>query len=270
MRPPKLRVVQTNSMEHVDEYDESLIAVLNLIWGEGFMAPGGEGNVDKLVEGLELQGKRVLDIGCGLGKPTCILAEKYGAYVVGTDLESHLIDRSKQRAIELGLTKQTDFRVVEPGPLNFADDSFDVIVSSGAFTQIDDKLSMYKECLRVLKPGGVLSCYDWMKSEGEYSQEMLYWFEVEGLTYAMETKEEHRQLLLASGFETVTISDRSPWFKKKVKQELEQLKTEHFPEIVNLIGRQEAEHFIEDWRMTVVVCDKGEMLQVYSRATKAE
>lgn len=140
---------------------------MELIWGDGFMAPGGEGNVDNLVEGLELQGKQVLDIGCGLGRPACILAKKYGAYVVGTDLESHLIDRSKQRAKAMGLVESTDFMVVKPGPLEFADESFDVIVSSGAFTQIHDKLGMYKECLRVLKPGGVLSCYDWMKSEGE-------------------------------------------------------------------------------------------------------
>ena len=257
-------------MEHADEYDESLISVLELIWGEGFMAPGGEGNVDKLVEGLELRDKRVLDIGCGLGRPACILAKKYGAYVVGTDLESHLIERSTQRATEAGLTEQTEFIVVEPGLLDFADDSFDIIVSSGAFTQIDDKQGMYKECLRALKPGGVLSCYDWMKSEGEYSQDMLHWFEVEGLTYAMETIEQHQRLLLAAGFKTVTMSDRSPWFRKKVKQELEQIKTEHFPEIVKLIGQKKAEHFLEDWRITTVVCDKEEMLQVYSRGIKAD
>jgi phosphoethanolamine N-methyltransferase len=256
-------------MEHVDEYKDSLIAVMNLIWGEGFMAPGGEGNVDKLVEGLELKNNRVLDIGCGQGRPACILAEKYGAYVVGTDLESHLVERSKQRAARLGLSSQTKFKVVKPGPLDFADESFDVIVSSGAFTQIHDKLSMYRECKRVLKPGGVLSCYDWMKTEGEYSKDMLYWFEVEGLTYAMETKEKHKQLLLAAGFETATLTDRSPWFRKKVKEELEQLKTVHFPEIVKLIGQQDAEHFIEDWRVTALVCEKEEMLQVYSRATRA-
>ena len=133
------------------------MAVMSLIWGEGFMAPGGEGNVDKLVEGLDLKDKQVLDIGCGLGRPACILAEKYGAYVVGTDLESHLVERSRQRAAKMGFSQQTEFIVVEPGPLDFADDSFDVIVSSGAFTQVDDKPGMYKECLRVLKPGGVLS-----------------------------------------------------------------------------------------------------------------
>jgi len=257
-------------MEHVDEYGESLIAAMSLVWGEGFMAPGGEGNVDKLVEGLELRNKRVLDIGCGLGRPACILAEKYGAYVVGTDLEEHLVERSRQRAMEAGLSGQTEFRQVEPGPLDFADGSFDLVVSSGAFTQIHDKLSMYKECLRILKPGGVLSCYDWMKSAGEYSRDMLYWFEVEGLTYAMETKEKHQQLLLAAGFEAVILTDRSPWFRKKVKEEFEQLRTVYFPEIVKLIGRQKADHFIEDWRVTALVCEKREMLQVYSRAIKAE
>jgi phosphoethanolamine N-methyltransferase len=83
-------------MDHTDEYNEAVIAVLDLIWGEGFMAPGGEGNIDNLVKGLYLQNKRVLDIGCGQGRPACILAQKYGAHVVGTDLEEHLIERSKQ------------------------------------------------------------------------------------------------------------------------------------------------------------------------------
>ncbi len=125
---------------------------------------------------------------------------------------------------------------MKPGPLEFADESFDYIVSSGAFTQIADKISMYKECLRVLKPGGSLNCYDWMKSEGDYSQDMLYWFEMEGLTYAMETKEKHHELFLEAGFSKITITDRSPWFRTKVKQELEQIKTEYFSKIVTLIG----------------------------------
>lgn len=27
-------------MAHVDEYDETMLAAMDLIWGEGFMAPG--------------------------------------------------------------------------------------------------------------------------------------------------------------------------------------------------------------------------------------
>ena len=59
-----------------------------------------------------------------------------------------------------GLDAKTDFRVVAPGPLTFVDESFDFMVSSGAFTQIADKLSMYKDMLRVLKPGGICRCRD--------------------------------------------------------------------------------------------------------------
>jgi SAM-dependent methyltransferase len=73
-----------------------MVAMLELVWGEGFMAPGGEGNVAKMVEGLELEGRRVLDLGCGLGGLACILAGKYGAHVVATDLEPPLIDRARR------------------------------------------------------------------------------------------------------------------------------------------------------------------------------
>lgn len=255
-------------MGQQDEYNETMIAALDLIWGEGFMAPGGEGNVDNLVSGMSLQGKKVLDIGCGQGRPACIIAEKYGAQVIGTDLEVHLVQRSRQRAAKLGLTAQTDFYTVKPGPLNFDDFSFDLIVSSGAFTQITNKLDMYQECLRVLKPGGVLSCYDWMKSEGPYSKDMLYWFELEGLTYAMETKEKHSELFQQAGFSRAELRDKSAWYRQKVKEEYEEIKNERYDDIVSLIGKAETDHFIEDWRITMKVCQKREMLQVYSRAYK--
>jgi phosphoethanolamine N-methyltransferase len=136
-------------MEHQNEYHDSMVAMLELVWGEGFMAPGGEGNVAKMVEGLELEGRRVLDLGCGLGGPACILAGKYGAHVVATDLEPPLIDRARRRAARLGLSDRTEFEVVTPGPLTFEDESFDLVVSSGGVTQTADKLGIFRECLRV-------------------------------------------------------------------------------------------------------------------------
>ena len=257
-------------MDHTDEYDDAMLAAMDLIWGEGFMAPGGEGNIDLLVGDLNLTGKRVLDIGCGQGRPACILAEKYGATVVGTDLEAHLVKRSIARAEKMGLSELTEFLQVKPGPLTFPDNSFDMVVSSGAFTQIDDKLAMYRECLRVLKPGGVLSCYDWMKSAGEYSQDMLYWFELEGLTYAMLTPDEHLALFQQAGFNQASCDDRSAWYRNNAHKEYQQLSTSLYDDIVTLIGQKDADHFVEDWRALTVVCDKEEMLQVYSRAYSPE
>ncbi len=83
----------------------------------------GEGNIDLLVKGLDLAGKQLLDIGCGQGRPACILAEKYDAHVTGTDLEAHLVKRSTARAEKMCLSEQTEFIQVKPGPLIFPDNS---------------------------------------------------------------------------------------------------------------------------------------------------
>ncbi len=56
---------RNNIIAHEIEYHDAMITVLELIWGEGFMAPGGEGNVAHLIDGLDIQNKRILDIGCG-------------------------------------------------------------------------------------------------------------------------------------------------------------------------------------------------------------
>ena len=51
-------------------------------------------------------------------------------------------------------------------------------------------------------------------------------------------------------------------------QEYEQIKDELFPQMVNLIGHKDAEHFVENWRAMMVVCDSGEMRQGYCRGRK--
>ena len=257
-------------MSHADEYTDAMVAAMDLIWGEGFMAPGGVGNVEQLVRGLALDGKEVLDIGCGQGLPSCLLARDYGARVTGTDLETHLIDRARRRSTDFGLEDRVHFEVVEPGPMPFADEHFDVIFISGAMTQVADKLSMYRECLRVLRPGGVLSCYDWMKPPGPLSDDMHYWFELEGLTYELRTPEEHMAMLEEAGFENPTYRDKSDWYRRESAREYERLQGELRPEIVQLLGDEETQHFIEDWRMLAKLCEAGELLQVYSRAIRPE
>ena len=59
-------------------YDADYMPVLELIWGKGFIAPGGEGNVDRIVEGVDLQDKSVLELGSGAGGGTLVLAGSGG------------------------------------------------------------------------------------------------------------------------------------------------------------------------------------------------
>ena len=77
-------------MSHQDEYHDNLVTMLELIWGKGYMAPGGPGNVAKLLNGIDTHGKRILDIGCGIGGPAFEMVRTYGAEVTGIDLEAPL------------------------------------------------------------------------------------------------------------------------------------------------------------------------------------
>lgn len=257
-------------MSHVNEYNDNYVTMLQLIWGEGYMAPGGAGNVAKMLRGLDTRGKRVLDIGCGIGGPALEIARTFGANVVGIDLEAPLIDRAKRAAERHGLSDRCTFQTVEIGPLPFADRSFDIVVTAGAITQTTDKEAVFTDCFRVLRPGGHLSCYDWTKAEGDYSDDMLYWFKMEGLTYALETLDDYEAHFRNIGYVDVEIEDASDWYRAQAHREYELIRGDVYPRMVELLGQQSADHFVEDWRSMVVVCDKGEMRQGYCRGRRPE
>jgi ubiquinone/menaquinone biosynthesis C-methylase UbiE len=157
---------------------------------------------------------------------------------------------------------------VEPGPLSFPENSFDVVFSSGVIMTIDDKEEVFSEALRVLKPGGILTVYDWTKPEGEYSEDMRYWFKMERITYSMKTFSEYEAMLRDAGFIDIESTDRSEWYRQRVQDEYEQIKSELYPRMIEVLGQQEADHFVENWRSMVVVCTKGDVFQGYYRGRK--
>ena len=255
-------------MAHENEYYDNMITMLELIWGEGYMAPGGAGNVARMLSGMNVKGRKILDIGCGIGGPALEMARTYGAHVTGIDLERPLIDRAISAAQGAGFSEQTDFQTVEVGPLPFKDETFDVVMTSGALTQTKDKAAVFHDCRRVLVPGGIMSCYDWTRTDKEYSDDMHYWFKMEGLTFALETLENYGQILADCGFVDVSIEDASDWYRKRAREEYEIIKGDLYPRMVELIGSDDSEHFVENWRALVIVCESGEMRQGYTRGRK--
>jgi cyclopropane fatty-acyl-phospholipid synthase-like methyltransferase len=97
--------------EQTQEYDEAMVAVLEAVWGEGYMSPGGSDEVGMIVEGVALADKSVLDLGCGTGGITRFLAETYRpACIVGIDVDAGLIARATRRASKARLGNSLTFR----------------------------------------------------------------------------------------------------------------------------------------------------------------
>jgi len=108
---------------------------------------------DKLPAGATL-----LDVGCGIGGSSRILARDYGFAVTGVTISPKQVARGKE------LTPpdlNARFLVDDAMALSFPDESFDVVWSIEAGPHMPDKAVFARELLRVLKPGGVLVVADW-------------------------------------------------------------------------------------------------------------
>ncbi len=98
-----------------------------------------------------LQGKRLLDIGCGHG----VDVQQYeagGAIAHGIDVSPFMVNEAKKRVQRPEFLQVSDLR-----SLPFENGYFDAVVSRYGFHYIDDLDPGFREAARVLKPGGLLS-----------------------------------------------------------------------------------------------------------------
>ncbi len=100
---------------------------------------------------------RALDVACGAGGPSLALAERWGCFVTGLDIEPEGIAHANAEGARRGFTARVSFAAVDcAGPLPFADDSFDAILCIDAISHLPDRLGALLEWRRLLRGGGRL------------------------------------------------------------------------------------------------------------------
>ena len=103
-------------------------------------------------------GMRVLDVGCGVGRWSRLLASR-GASVTGVDLSPTMIAEARRRAAVSGLTSRCRFAVQDSAALEIAGGSFDLILCVTMLQHILDAgalRSALQRMARHLAPGGRL------------------------------------------------------------------------------------------------------------------
>jgi ubiquinone/menaquinone biosynthesis C-methylase UbiE len=102
----------------------------------------------------DIRGKRVLDVGCGDGWYSVILAKR-GAEVFGYDISASAIETARERARQNNVTEQTQFEVASAYSLPYPDASFDVVTGQAILHHLGDKDRLASELRRVMKPGAI-------------------------------------------------------------------------------------------------------------------
>lgn len=115
--------------------------------------------INKSYPGHQSSEIQVLDIGCGPGFFSVILAE-CGYSVTAIDYTQAMLEEAKENAMAQGVQDRINFLQMDAQALEFSDDTFDLIVSRNLTWNLQEPECAYREWNRVLKKKGLLLNFD--------------------------------------------------------------------------------------------------------------
>lgn len=148
-----------------------------------FINEQDDNTIKKIIDRLEFRGKdpiftgwlkaylnklqlspsaQVLMLGCGTGVEVRTLACRadFTGSVVGVDISPELIEAARRFAIENGVEKNVEFRVGDAHRLDYADDSFDVVIAHTLMSHLENPLAVIIEAARIVRPNCQIAIFD--------------------------------------------------------------------------------------------------------------
>ena len=208
-------------------------------WGRSFhFAPRRPGESFKasltrhelyLAEKLELNsGMVVADIGCGVGGPLLKIARFSGARIIGVNSNAYQLDHARAFAEEAGLAHLAEFLHCDFLNIDAADESLDAVYSIEATCCAPDKVRIYAELFRLLKPGGSFCAYEYCMTDRYDPQDPVHLklkedIQLGGGLLVIDDPQTIDNALRTVGFEVLETRDLSvqsgpsiPWYQPLV------------------------------------------------------
>jgi ubiquinone/menaquinone biosynthesis C-methylase UbiE len=113
-----------------------------------------ERSADVQLQGLQLTGQTVVDIGCGTGVLALKALQAGAREAVCGDISMHIMEPAKNKV--LPKPGSLHFSQLDAEDLPFADSSFDAALSGMTFGLLPDQRKALQEMMRVVKPGGLV------------------------------------------------------------------------------------------------------------------
>lgn len=193
-------------------YSPHFLRLLQIIYGtENVISQGGLESIDDMFSGINLEGKKMLDVGCGFGGEALYLAQQYHVNIIGVEKEPYMIVQAEKiKAKQTSPLKgQVSFQimVVATTLKEFPDNTFDIVYCKEVMyhVPINRKQELINEMYRVLKPGGQLVTAEWICSTSP-GQRLKNAVKVEGFCHFISAKE-YLAMLNQANFRIITFRD---------------------------------------------------------------
>jgi ubiquinone/menaquinone biosynthesis C-methylase UbiE len=213
---------------------------------------------DDLVERLGIdEGTGVLDVGSGTGGPAIYMASMSGCHMTGLEVNEVGIEVAHRLVRNAGLEERVAFVQADGMAMPFEDESFDVVISMNVMNVFEDKVALFGEVRRLLKPGGrwafLSGTFAFDEGDAEVRMRMQRGYAIPQYT---DTLESYKAKLMEAGFvidEVVEyISDfrvqmdrwRTAWIRHRDAIALEQ-------------GAEQTDHHIDYFTCYLEMIDAG-------------
>lgn len=175
-----------------------------------------------MVRSLDTSGaEKILDVACGPGAVTTLLARSTSADIVGVDLSFDMIRKGLSNVVDLNLSSRVAMVVARGQHLPFADEQFDALSFTYLLRYVTDPFQTLAELVRVVRPGGSIASLEFSVPDNPLARVSWYCYT--------------RAVLPVLGF---IFGGRAWWTVGRFLG----------PSITNHYQRQPVAQLIEDWR----------------------
>lgn len=210
---------------------------------------------DELAAVLELRpGSMLIDIGAGRGWPGLYLAGKTGCSLVLTDVPPEGLAIARTRSQLEGIGDRAWCVNASARRLPFTSASFDAVVHTDVLCCLRPKLTVVRECRRLLRPGGRLAFYTIHTASGLNRQERARAHR--SGPWAVASTHAPAELLRRAGFVEVTAIDETDEFRETANAWIDQW-DHHRAALADLYGETEFDTRQQERRVQLKAVDDG-------------